>query len=519
MAYELFAVLIYVAVLLGIGVAASRRSQSMLDYFVGGRRMGPLAVAFSTRSTGESAWLLLGLTGFGAAFGVRGFWIVLGEVLGVALSWLCMAKRFRRLTARYDSITVPDYLESRFGVGGRGLRLMAAGALLVFVPIYVSAQIHATGEAFSSFLGWNYYAGAVFGLAIVLLYVTRGGFVAVVWSDVFQALMMLAGLVALPVIGVAAAGGLAPILDSLQSSYPEHFSITGGQGWSLLTVVGIVGLLGIGLGFLGSPQVYVRLIALRSERLIPTATVIAIVWTLLTDTGAVLVGIIGRALIDGGLGTDGQAVLPELVAAVLPSFAAGLYIAIVLAAIMSTVDSLLVVASSAAVRDYYQKTRHPEIPDESLLGMSRQLTVALALAAFAVAMLVAIITGRQGVFWYAIFGWSGIAATFCPTMILSLFWPRMTALGAKSAMLAGFLAVSFFQFVAPALPGIGSYFDALEELTPAFIVSAVVGVLASLWDRRGRDAVAGAHVDLTYASDSSRLAMSGESASEAMTRD
>lgn len=480
MSWQLVGVALYVAVLLWIGVAASRRTRSTLDYYVGGRRMGPLSVAFSARSTGESAWLLLGLTGFGAAFGVQGFWIVLGELLGVFVSWAFMARRFKDLTDRYRSITVPDYLEERFGDSGHGLRLIAAGSLLVFVPIYVSAQIHATGEAFDSFLGWNYYAGALFGFAVVLLYVTRGGFVSVVWSDVFQATMMLVGLVALPIVGLSAAGGLDPVIDTLRANYPSHLSLTGGAGWNVMSVAGIAGLLGIGLGYLGSPQVYVRLIALRASDAIPAARSIAILWTLLTDAGAVLVGIIGRVLIDGDLGTSGQDVLPMTVELLLSPFLAGLYIAIVLAAIMSTVDSLLVVASSAAVRDYYQKILHPDLSDESLFVLGRRLTVLLALAALAVAMSIAVWTGRQGVFWYVIFGWSGIAATFCPTIILSLFWSRMTALGAKCAMLAGFVSVPFFQFAAPRLPGVGPYFEALEEMVPSFLASALVGVIVSL---------------------------------------
>ena len=496
---QLLAVVIYVAILLWIGVAAARRTRSTLDYYVGGRRMGPLSVAFSARSTGESAWLLLGLTGFGAAVGVQGFWIVLGEVLGVMLSWGFMAQRFKRLTARYNSMTVPDYLESRFRDQGQGIRSLAAGSLLVFVPIYVSAQIHATGEAFSSFLGWNYYVGALFGFVVVLLYVTRGGFVSVVWSDVFQAIMMLVGLVALPVVGVVA-GGSSPIVDALRESYPNHFSMTAGQNWNLITVAGIIGLLGIGLGYLGSPQVYVRLIALRSDGVIPLARGVAIVWTLLTDTGAVMIGIVGRALIEGNLGTAGQEVLPSLVALVLPPFVAGLYIAVVLAAIMSTVDSLLVVASSAAVRDYYQKILHPELADKSLIGLGRRLTVLLALVALAIAMLVAVFTGRQGVFWYVIFGWSGIAATFCPTIILSLFWSRMTALGAKCAMLSGFLSVPFFQFIAPRLPTVGPHFDVLEEMAPSFLISGAVGVAVSLRDKRGQQAVSEAHAELQEAS-------------------
>ena len=186
---KLVGVFAYFGVLVWIGVVASRRMKDVRDYFAAGKRLSFWSVAFSARATGESGWLLLGLTGMGAAVGVHAFWVVLGEVVGVALAWLLMSRRFKRLTDRYDSITIPDYLESRFRDTSHLLRLVSAFGLCVFVTIYVSAQIDATGAAFESFLGWNYYAGALCGFAIVLVYSVSGGFLAVAWSDVFQGLL------------------------------------------------------------------------------------------------------------------------------------------------------------------------------------------------------------------------------------------------------------------------------------------------------------------------------------------
>jgi Na+/proline symporter len=183
------------------------------------------------------------------------------------------------------------------------------------------------------------------------------------------------------------------------------------------------------------------------------------------------------------LGAGGQQVLPMLVDFAVPDWVAGWYIAIVLAAIMSTVDSLLVLASSAFVRDYYQKVRHPDMTDEQLLGRSRIVTFGLAAVALGIAFCVAALVPGRTVFWFAIFGWSGISATFCPTMILSLYWSRLTARGALAAMLAGFFSVPFFKFVAPQLPVLGSSFAALSELPPAFVVSGLVAVVVSLSDR------------------------------------
>ncbi len=493
MTFKLIAIVLYMGTLVAIGAVASRRMNDVRDYFAGGKRLGFLAVAFSARATGESAWLLLGLTGMGAAVGVKAFWVVLGEVLGVAGAWLLMSRRFKRLTDHYDSITVPDYLESRFDDSGHLLRLVSAGSLVVFVTIYVSAQIDATGTAFNSFLGWNYYTGALVGFFVVLAYIVTGGFVAVVWSDVFQGSLMFVGLVGLPIVGIAVAGGIEPILTGLSEQDPGLLSPWGPGGWGPMTIFSVLAFASIGLGFLGSPQIFVRFLALRSEDEIGKGAFVAVAWTILADAGAVTTGMIGRHLfltpgqsLEEVLGPGGEGVLPAMVDSLLPTLLVGVMIAVVLSAIMSTVDSLLIVASSAFVRDYYQKTLHPELPDAALVSMSRKTTAVLALAALGVALTVAALSPDRTIFWFVIFGWSGIAATFCPTMVLSLFWKGMTARGALVAMITGFVSVPFFKFVAPLLPGVGPAFGTLEEMTPAFLLGGIAGVVVSLADNKGR---------------------------------
>jgi sodium/proline symporter len=511
--YTFIGVAIYLAILVAIGVVASRKMKDIRDYFAAGKNLGFLAVAFSARATGESAWLLLGLTGMGAALGVKAFWVVFGEVLGVAIAWLFMSRRFKRLTDRYDAITVPDYLEARFRDAGHTIRLLSAFALVVFVTIYVSAQIDATGKAFEDFLQWDYFVGAGVGFAVVLAYITTGGFVAVAWSDVFQGTLMLLGLVVLPLVGLVAVGGWGEVSTSLGAVDPcaladaatscpgALMDPAGAEGWTLIGVFSILSLALIGLGFLGSPQIFVRFLALKSEDEISRGTWVAISWTVLADSGAVLVGLIGRVLLDGqDLGVGGENVLPMLVDHLMPAFLVGLYIAIVLAAIMSTVDSLLVLAGSAAVRDVYQKVMRPDIPDDALVAMSRTVTFVLALIGFAIAMAVAISTPDRTIFWFVIFGWSGIAATFCPTLILSLFWRRFTGRGAIAAMVTGFLAVPFFKFGATALEGVGPFFAALSELPPAFCASFLVGVFVSLADRQGAAKMKDVHAELDAAS-------------------
>ncbi len=484
---KLVGVLGYLLVLLYIGFAASRRMKDSRDFFAAGKSLSFWSVAFSARATGESAWLLIGLTGMGAMVGVHAFWIVLGELLGVMVAWLVMSRRFKRLTDRYDSITMPDYLESRFSDQTHRIRYVAAFALVIFVTLYVSAQIDATGTAFETFLGWDYYLGAGVGFAVVLVYCTFGGFLAVAWSDVFQGALMFIGLVTLPIVGFYLTGGIQPMLNTLGSIDPNLLNWSGESSWSLMAVCSAASFALIGLGFLGSPQIFVRFLALRDESEINKGATVAIVWTLLADSGAVLIGMIGRALFtrpgvdpESILGKSAEGVLPQLVDLALPALFVGLFIAIVLSAIMSTIDSLLVVASSALVRDVHQQIRHPDISDEALMPLSRKVTIVLAFVALAIALTVAVFAEGRSVFWFVIFGWSGISATFCPTVILSLFWRQMTGAGALAAMVVGFVSVPVFKFLAPSLPVVGVYFAKLSELPPAFVCSFLAGIAVSL---------------------------------------
>lgn len=503
---KILAFAIYAVVLLAIGYLASKKMHDIRDYFAGGKRLGFINVAFSSRATGESAWLLLGLTGMGYTFGAKAFWVVLGELLGVGIAWIVMARRFKRLSDRYDSITVPDYLESRLRDSSHWLRLIACGSLLIFVPIYAGTQVFAAGGAFNSFLGWNHYLGAAVGFVIVLTYITQGGFTAVVWSDVFQGSLMMLGLVALPIVGLLEAGGVSNVIGSLREIDPGLLTLHAGEGWTTLTILSIVGFAMIGLGFLGSPQVFVRFISLKNEKQILPGTITALTWTLLADGGAVLVGMVGRVLFmpeDLGTGSNyAEAILPVMSDTLLPAFFSGIYIAMVLSAIMSTIDSLLVVASSAAVRDYWQKTRHPEMADDTLMNLSKMLTLALALVAFAIGIGILLYDKDNGIFWVIIFGWSGIAATFCPTIVLSLFWSKLTALGAKCSMVAGFCSVSIFKFaVPPLLAGAGletanEWLGALDVLPPSFAVGVTVAIVVSLLDRKGQQKMVGMREEL-----------------------
>ena len=484
---------LYFIVLFLIGYFASKRIKNTKDYYVGGKKLGYWVVAFSARATGESAWLLLGLTGLGAMVGVSAFWTVLGEVVGVGISWFFMAEKFKKLSDKYESITIPDYLVSRFKSTTHTLRIVAATALSLFVIIYVSAQIDATGSAFESFLGWNYYTGAIVGFFIVLTYIFTGGFIAVAWSDLFQGLIMLFGLLFLPIMAYFSISSDVSVSEELTKLDPYFLNIWGEGGFNMLNLFTILGFLFIGLGFMGSPQLFIRFMSIKSTTEIRKGRWVAVVFTLLTDASAVLIGIYGRYLLtsiganpEEILGNGAQNILPMLVEKIMPLTLIGLYIAAVLSAIMSTIDSLLVVASSAISRDFYQQIFKPNKSEEELAKISKWITLFLAVFALIVAMIVAITTPERTIFWFVIFGWSGLAATFCPTIILSLFWNNFNEKGAIASMITGFLSVPLFKFGFTSLNGIGIYFDKLGELGPSFLLAMIVGVLVSLLSSKNK---------------------------------
>lgn len=486
MAIKFIVLAIYVAFLFVIGIFASRRVNSMSDYYLGGKKLGFWAVAFSARATGESGWLLIGLTGMGAIAGFSGYWVVVGEMLGVFISWQFMAKRFKRRTDEYKSITIPDYLQSHFKSSTNTLRIIAASVLVVFVVIYVASQMDVTGIAFESLLNIDYRIGALIGFGIVLIYIFIGGFVAAVWSDMFQGILMFFGLVLLPIVVWFSMDHGAGISAGLNAIDPSLTQVLGRSDDAWMNVATILGFAMIGLGFLGSPQVYVRFMSIKDESEIDKGKWVALIFTLLTDAAAVTIGILARIYFtkegqdpNTVLGTGGENVLSMITNEFLPTLLVAIFIAIVLSAIMSTIDSLLILASSAVTRDFYQKIFRPDLKDEDLTKSSRIVTVAMALVALGIAIMLYYLYPDRQIFWIIIFGWSGIAATFCPVIILSLFWKGYSERGAIASMITGFGSVILFKFVIAEMDGIGDYFKELDVLAPSFAMAMLVGFVVS----------------------------------------
>lgn len=460
----------YGIVLLAIGLWSRRESRNVAGYYLAGKKLPSWVIAFSNNATGESAWLLLGLTGMGYAVGLHALWIVLGEVLGVALGWMMVAQPFKEYTDRYQAITVPDYLEARFLDTRRAFQLIGLLVIFTMVTAYTSAQLTAMGKAFGSFAGTSYGAGVLIGALVILFYTTIGGFKAVAYSDVLQGGLMFLALLVLPFVGMAAAGGWSQVFGQLRAQDPTLLNLFGASGFSLPGVLSVLGFLAIGLAFLGAPQLLVRWMAARNRREIVHGSVIAVICMIVFDFGAVFAGISGRALFPGL--RDQETILPTMAAELFPAIFTGVFLVIVLAASMSTVDSLLILASSSVARDVLQKIWRPDLSEGRVAFIGKLVTVVIGAGALVFAL------GQPRlIFWFVLFAWSGLASAFTPVVLCSLFWKRTTRAGAIAGMAAGFLAAVLW-----AVAFKERFYD-LYEMIPGFAAGFLVTIGVSLLTR------------------------------------
>jgi len=455
----------YLLILLGIGWWGGRESGSMKGYYVAGKKLPSWVIAFSSNATGESAWLLLGLTGMGYAVGVHAFWVIMGEVLGVACAWAFVARPFKAFTDRYDSITVPDYLTDRFRDTTHAFRWIGLVVILTMVTAYTAAQLTASGKAFDSFLGTGYTAGVLIGATVILYYTTVGGFKAVAYSDMLQGVLMLGALLTMPIVGIAAVGGFGKLMARLQATDPALLEPMGSFGLTLPGIISVLGSVGVGLAFLGAPQLLVRFMSARDQTQIRDGGLIAVICIIGFDVGAVFTGMAGRALYPGLL--DQETILPEMAAGLLPGVFTGLVMVTVLAAIMSTADSVLILASSSVVRDVVQKVFRPQADERTLSRIGEGVTVVLGGIALALAL-----TDVRVIYTFVLFAWSGLACAFAPVVLCSLFWKRTTRAGAIAGMLGGFVTSVVWVLVFKERT-----YD-LYEMLPGFAVAfaLIVGV-------------------------------------------
>ena len=466
----------YLATLAALAVWSRKETHTLKGFYLAGKKLPYWVVAFSANATGESGWLLLGLTGMGYAVGAQAYWVIVGEMIGIAASWGFISRKLKRLSDETDSITLPDVLAANFDDRWHLIRGVAVAIIAVMVTTYVSAQMVATGKAFSGFVGLDYRAGVIIGAVIIIGYTFVGGYKAVSYTDVVQGVLMLMGLIAVPLVAIDAAGGWERMTATLQEYDPSFIDMFAVLDGSTAGFVAVVSFAAIGLPFLGVPQMLIRYMSARDETELKKARIVSIVVLFIFLFGAVTAGIAGRALFPGL--EDAEQVFPTLASELFPPLLTGVLLVIVLSAIMSTVDSLLLLASSSIVRDTMQKILGSRKSDATLAGYGKVVTVIIGVIAVFVAVYMA---ENKLIFWFVLFSWSGLGAAFGPVVLALLYDQRTTGAGIVAGMLGGFLtSVVWVQYFKE-----GAY--GLYEAIPGFIVAAVATVVVSrLGGRQGR---------------------------------
>lgn len=461
----------YFVIMLAIGVAAWRRTADLSDYFLGGRSLGRWVTALSTQASAMSGWLLLGLPGFAYARGMNALWMAGGLLLGTYLNWKLVAKRLRVASAGLDdALTLPVYLERRFQDRSGVLRIASAIFILIFFTVYTASGLAAGGKLFEAVFGWPYLWSAGAGAAVIVGYTFLGGFLAVSWTDTVQGMLMWFAITIVAVIAVVVAGGPGGVVHAMALSGRAMLSPLRSPDGTALGLVGVASLTGWGLGYFGQPHVMARFMAIRSVDRIPSALRIAMAWIVVAMLAAVVVGWAAYGLLDPPLsGADTEKAFIVLSAQLLPPVVDGICLAGILAAIMSTADSQLLVASAAFAEDLYGRLAGRRPTQARLVWFSRFSVAGIAVVAFLLAM-----DPDSRVLDLVAYAWAGLGATFGPAVLLSLYWRRMSRAGAIAGILTGGLTVMIWSRLD------GGWFD-LYELVPGFVFSMAAIVVFSLW--------------------------------------
>ncbi|MGY8870212.1 MAG: sodium/proline symporter PutP [Pseudomonadales bacterium] len=463
---------IYLGLMLAIGVYAYRRTANSSDYFLGGRSLGPWPAALSAGASDMSGWLLLGLPGYAFSSGLESVWLGAGLLIGTWLNWLLVAKRLRTYSIEADdALTLPEFFANRFEDKSNLLQVISAFFILLFFLFYTSSGLVAGGKLFETVFGLDYTLAVIIGTVCVVSYTLFGGFLAVSWTDLVQGLLMAAALVIVPIIAIQSEGGFANLFTALEVKNPELLTIWNDSKGEPLTAIAIISLAAWGLGYFGQPHILARFAAVRSNAEITTARRIAVVWSGLSMVGAILVGLAGIIYVDNQLGGnlgDGEKIFMLLVNAIFHPVVAGILLAAILAAIMSTADSQLLVSSSALAEDFYKQVFRKDASQKQVVMVGRIAVIGLSLVALMLAM-----NPDSSVLGLVSYAWAGFGAAFGPTLILSLYWKRMNRFGALAGVIVGGLTVVIWKQIS------GGIFD-VYEIVPGIIFAAVSIIIVSL---------------------------------------
>ncbi|SFE26385.1 sodium/proline symporter [Lentibacillus persicus] len=476
--------IVYLTGMLVIGIIMYRMTNNLSDYVLGGRKLGPAVAALSAGASDMSGWLILGLPGAVYAAGLAEAWMAIGLSLGAYLNWQFVAKRLRVYTeVSNNSITIPDFLENRFKDNSHILRVISALVILLFFTFYTSSGMVAGAKLFEASFGLEYQTALWIGTVFIVSYTLLGGFLAVAWTDFVQGLLMFAALIVVPIVALNEMGGWDAAVQAVGEVDSTHLNMIEGVG-----LMAIISSVAWGLGYFGQPHIIVRFMALRSPKDVPMARFIGTTWMVLGLYGAIFTGFVGLAFIStqdvNVLSQFGISVVTENGIQMLEDpekifiafsqllfhpVIAGILLAAILATIMSTIDSQLLVSSSAIAEDFYKAIFKKEAGEKELVWVGRAATLVIALIAVLIAM-----NPESSVLDLVSYAWAGFGAAFGPTILLALFWRRFTRNGAFAGILAGAVTVIIWgDFLS------GGIFE-LYEIVPGFVLNLITAIAVSL---------------------------------------
>ena len=476
---------VYLVGMIVLGILFSGKNRSTTDFYLGGRKLGPLVTAMSAEASDMSSWLLLGLPGVALATGLpEAFWTALGLGVGTYINWLVVAKRIRHYSNKLGAVTIPDFFSRRYHDNSHVISLFAALVIIVFFIPYVASGFNACGTLFSSLFKVDYFWAMLISAIVILAYTSLGGFLAASTSDLIQSIVMTGALLIVVFFGISSAGGWSNVVENA-ASLPGFLNVTQGYDAATGTAASytpllIISTLAWGLGYFGMPHILLRFMAIKDSKKLTISRRVATIWVFIAMGVAILICVVGSAMIANNSieplkPEDSQQIIIKI-AELLGSYGvplaliAGVILSGILAATMSTADSQLLAAASSVTQDLLQDTFKLKISDKVAMIIARAAVIVIGI--------IAIVWAREegSVFTIVSFAWAGFGAAFGPTMLLSLFWKKSTKYGAIAGMICGGAMVFIWKYcVRP----IGGIFD-LYELLPAFICGIVINIIVSL---------------------------------------
>ncbi len=478
----------YLIFMVAIGAYFTKKNSNTGDFYLGGRSLGPFVTAMSAEASDMSSWLLMGLPGLAYLTGVAdAAWTAIGLAIGTYVNWLIVAKRIRRYTVvAGDAITIPDFFKNRFHDKGSALMLISAVVIIVFFVPYTASGFAACGKLFSSLFGTDYLTAMIISAVVIVLYTALGGFLAASTTDLIQSIIMSAALIAVLIFGVVSAGGVDAVVNNAQSmqgylSFTQTYNAAQGAA-SEYSFLSIASTIAWGLGYFGMPHILLRFMAIRDEKKLKLSRRIASVWVVISMSVAILIGVIGNAMSSAGVietfadTSASETVIVKIAAlmsenGILLAIVAGIILAGILAATMSTADSQLLAASSSVSENIMKGVFKLKISEKATMIIARATVVVVSIIAAFLAS-----DPNSSVFNIVSFSWAGFGAAFGPVVLFSLFWKRTNKWGALAGMLSGGAMVFIWEYVLTPLGGV----FAIYELLPAFIVACLAIVVVSL---------------------------------------